>query len=156
LWIVIVISLSISYLFASEKNVSLTLFFFSFIASSLSFSFNFLQLRSRREWKWIRWEETVERGWRWCFLCLVLLLILNQIGRRNRREESIKLTEKRTKSWQREKDNKESVEFYGMINGRKLCGLLLSVLKSLMWLIILPLTKWMYLMRTFLISPSNP
>jgi hypothetical protein len=66
------------------------------------------------------------------------------------------LTEKRTKSWQREKDNKESVEFYGMINGRKLCGLLLSVLKSLMWLIILPLTKWMYLMRTFLISPSNP
>ena len=101
-------------------------------------------------------EETVERGWRWCFLCLVLLLILNQIDRRNRREESIKLTEKRTKSWQREKDNKESVEFYGMINGRKLCGLLLSVLKSLMWLIILLLTKWMYLMRTFLILPSNP
>jgi len=117
--------------------------------------FYFLQLRSRTEWKWIRWEETVERGWRWCFLCLVLLFILNQISRRNGREEGTKLTKKRTKSWRREKDNKR-VKFYSMINGRKLCGLFLSVLKSLMWLIILPLTKWMYLMRTFLISPSNP
>ena len=48
------------------------------------------------------------------------LLLLNQIGRRNGREEGTKLTEKRTKSRRREEDNKESVEFYDMINGEKI------------------------------------
>jgi hypothetical protein len=57
---------------------------------------------------------------RWCFLCSVLLLLLNQIGRRNEREEGTKLIEKRTKLLMREEDNKESVEFYGMINGEKI------------------------------------
>jgi hypothetical protein len=48
------------------------------------------------------------------------LLLLNQIGRRNGREEGTKLTGKRTKSRRREEDNKESVEFYDMINGEKI------------------------------------
>jgi hypothetical protein len=56
----------------------------------------------------------------WCFLCSVLLLLLNQISRRNEREEGTKLIEKRTKLLMREEDNKESVEFYGMINGEKI------------------------------------
>ena len=97
------------------KNVSLVFFFFSFIASSLFFSFNFLQLRSRREWKWIEREETAKRRWWWSFLCSVLLFLLNQIGKRNGREEGTKLIESR----RREVDNKESMKFYGMINGEK-------------------------------------
>jgi hypothetical protein len=56
---------------------------------------------------------------RWCFLCSVLLLLLNQIGRRNEREEGTKLIEKRTEL-RREKDNKESVEFYDTINCEKI------------------------------------
>jgi hypothetical protein len=57
---------------------------------------------------------------RWCFLCSVLLLLLNQIGRRIGKEEGTKLTEKRTESRWREEDNKESIKFYGMINGEKI------------------------------------
>ena len=57
---------------------------------------------------------------KWCFLCPVLLLLLNQIGRRNGREDGTKLTEKRTELRWREEDNKKSMKFYGMINGEKI------------------------------------
>jgi hypothetical protein len=141
--------------FHKQKIIFLAFFFFSFIDFSLLFSFNFVQLRSRRKWEWIEREKTVERGWRWCFLCLILFF-LSQINKKKRKRRWHQSNKKKDRVATERRKQQREWDFMVWLMVRKLCGLLLSVLKSLLWLIILPLTKWIYLLRKFLISPSNP